>query len=234
MAANAKNEEPDSQNKRAYQMRARAEAAAETGRRILQATMELYTERFYDQVPLEDVAERAGVTVQTVLRRFGSKEELIFAAAEEARKRVRSLRGQASIGDIAGAVKVLVETYEEHGDRYLRLLAQEERVPAFRLITDTGRAHHYGWVERVFGPLLAERSGPERERLLARLIAICDLYFWKLLRRDLGLSPEQTELTMIEAIGALEATVLRDRKKKEKGGDVLRLALSETHTNDPE
>jgi AcrR family transcriptional regulator len=226
VATNAKNEKPDLENKRAYRMGARAEAAAETGRRILQATMELYTERFYDQVSLEDVAERAGVTVQTVLRRFGSKEKLIFAAAEEARRRVRSQRDRAPVGDVAGAVKVLVETYEEHGDRYLRLLAQEERVPAFRLITDTGRAHHYECVERDFAPLLAERTGPERERLLAQLIAICDLYFWKLLRRDLGLSREQTELTIIEAIRALEATVLRSSKKK-KGGDVLRLASEE-------
>jgi AcrR family transcriptional regulator len=208
VASNAKNEKPNLENKRAYRMGARAEAAAETGRRILQATMELYTERFYDQVSLEDVAERAGVTVQTVLRRFGSKEELIFAAAKDARKRLRSLRERAPVGDIAGAVKILVETYEEHGDRYLRLLAQEERVPAFRLLTTTGRAYHSGWVERVFAPLLAERAGPQRERLLAQLIAICDLYFWKLLRRDLDLSPEQTELTMIEAIKALEATVL--------------------------
>ncbi len=210
MASNAKNEKPDLGNKRVYRMEARAEAAAETGRRILQATMGLYMERFYDQVSLEDVAERAGVTVQTVLRRFGSKEELIFAAAEEARRRVRSQRDRAPVGDVAGAVKVLVETYEEHGERYLRLLAQEERVPAFRLITNTGRAHHYGWVERVFAPLLAERTGAQRERLLAQLIAICDLYFWKLLRRDLGLSREQTELTVIEAITALEATILKE------------------------
>ena len=208
MSSNAKNEKTALGNKRAYQMGARAEATAETGRRILRATMELHTERFYDQVSLEDVAERAGVTVQTVLRRFGSKEELISAAAKEARRWVRSRRDRAPIGDVADAVKVLVKAYEEHGDRYLRLLAQEERVPAFRSITDTGRDYHYGWVERVFAPLLAERAGPERERLLAQLIAICDLYFWKLLRRDLNLSPKQTELTMIEAIKALEATVL--------------------------
>ena len=204
MASEARNEKPTlGNNKRGYRMGARAEAAAETGRRILRATMELYTERFYDQVSLEDVAERAGVTVQTVLRRFGSKEELISAAAEEERRRVRSQRDRAPVGDVAGAVKVLVEAYEEHGDRYLRLLAQEERVPAFRSITDTGRAHHHEWVERVFVPLPAERTGPERERLLAQLIAICDLYFWKLLRRDLGLSREQTGLAITEAITSL-------------------------------
>ncbi len=211
MASEAINEKPDFENKRAYRMGARAEAAAETARRILRATMDLYTERFYDQVSLEDVAERAGVTVQTVLRRFGSKEQLIFAAAKEERKRLRSQRDRAPIGDVAGAVKALVGTYEEHGDRYLRLLAQEERVPAFRLLTDTGRAHHYEWVERVFAPLLEERTGPERERLLAQLIAICDLYFWKLLRRDLDLSREQTELTITEAITALGATVSKER-----------------------
>ena len=45
--------------------------------------IELHRERFFDQVSLEDIAERAGVTVQTVIRRFGSKERLIEAAAEE-------------------------------------------------------------------------------------------------------------------------------------------------------
>ena len=205
MASEAKNEKPDLGNKRRYRMGVRAEAAAETGRRILRATMELYTERFYDQVSLEDVAERAGVTVQTVLRRFGSKEDLIFAAAKEERKRLRSQRDRAAVGDVAGDVRILVETYEEHGDRVLRLLAQEERVLAFRLLTDTGRAYHHEWVERVFAPLLAERSGAQRERLLAQLIATCDVYFWKLLRRDLGLSREQTELVVTEAIMALES-----------------------------
>ena len=62
--------------KRTYRMGARAEAAAETGRKILRATMESYRERFYDQVSLEDIAERAGVTVQTILRRYSCKDDL--------------------------------------------------------------------------------------------------------------------------------------------------------------
>ncbi len=85
-----------------------------------------------------------------------------------------------------------------------RRLAQEERVPAFRSVTDAGRALHYQWVERVFAPLLAERVGNARQRLLAELIAVCDVYFWKLLRRDLGLSREQTELALKETILALK------------------------------
>src|SRR6516165_6444535 len=71
--------------KRTYRLGVRAEATAETARSILRATIELYAERFYDQVSLEDIAERAGITVQTLIRRFGSKEELISAAAEASR-----------------------------------------------------------------------------------------------------------------------------------------------------
>lgn len=113
-------------------------------------------------------------------------------------------RDQAPIGDIEGAVNNLIDHYEEWGDTALRLLAQEERVVAIRSITDAGRALHYEWVERTFAPLLAGRTGTARRRLLVELIAICDVYFWKLLRRDLGLSREQTELAIRETILALK------------------------------
>ncbi len=199
-----KNEKQDALKKRPYRMRARAEAAAETGQRILEATIGLHRERFFDQVSLEDIAERAGVTVQTVIRRFGSKERLVEAAAEVGKRQVMRQRDQAPVGDIEGAVKNLMEHYEEWGNSALRLLAQEERVAAFRSVTDAGRALHYEWVERTFAPLLAERSGTARRRLFAELIAVCDVYFWKLLRRDLSLSREQTELAIRETILALK------------------------------
>lgn len=194
----------EGQEKRPYRMRARAEAAEETRRRILEAVISLHMERYYDQISLEAVAERAGVTVQTVLRRFGSKDRLIDAATEVARGRVIRQRGEAPVGDVAGAVENLVDHYEEWGDSTLRLLAQEDRVPAFRRATDAGRSMHREWVERTFAPLLDGRSGEARERLLAELVAICDVYFWKILRRDLGLGRGQTETALVETIFALK------------------------------
>jgi AcrR family transcriptional regulator len=199
-----KDARPESPQKRPYRMRARAQAAAETGRRILEATIELHGERFFDQVSLEDIAERAGVTVRTVIRRFGSKERLIVAAAEEGTRWVTHQWYRVPVGDIEGAVNNLVDHYEEWADSALQLLAQEERVAAFRSITEAGRAFHHEWVERTFAPLLAKRTGEARRRLLAELIAVCDVYFWKLLRRDLGLSREQTELAIRETILALK------------------------------
>jgi hypothetical protein len=40
----------------------------------------------------------------------------------------------------------------------------------------------------------------ERERRLAQFVAICDVYTWKLLRRDAGLSRRQTELAVTELL----------------------------------
>ena len=200
---NMKDEELGGLKKRRYRMGARAEAAEGTKRRILEAVIELHMQRYYDQVSLEDIAERAGVTVQTVLRRFGNKERLIDAASEEVQGRVSSQRDEAPVGDVAGAVENLLDHYEDWGDGVLRLLAQEERVPAFRKATDAGRALHREWVERTFAPSLAEHEGEVRERLLAELVAVCDVYVWKVLRKDLGLSRGQTELALGEMISAL-------------------------------
>ena len=61
VSTNMKDERSETPQKRPYRMRARAEAAAETGRRILEAVIELHRERFWDQVSLEDIAERLGL-----------------------------------------------------------------------------------------------------------------------------------------------------------------------------
>ncbi len=119
--------------RRPYRMKARAEAAAETGQRILEAVIELYNERFHDQITLDDIAERAGVTVQTVLRRFGSRDELLKTTAEWVQGRATQQRGEAPAGNIFGAVDNIVAHYEEIGEGTLRLLAQEERVPSSSL-----------------------------------------------------------------------------------------------------
>jgi AcrR family transcriptional regulator len=185
-------------------MGARAEAAAETGRGIIRAAISLGPELLTGGATLEDVAARSGVTVQTVIRRFGSKEDLIVAAAEEARADVRAQRGAAPVGDIAGAVENLIDHYEEWGDIQAELVAQEDRFPAIRRITDPGRELHREWVEHTFGPFLEGWEGQDRERRLVEFIVLTDLMVWKLVRRDLGLSRDQTSLAIRELLTALK------------------------------
>ena len=191
------------ESRRPYRMVARAESAAATGERILDAAVEVFWELPGEQISLDEVARRAGVTVQTVIRRFGGRDGLFAAAAEREAERVRRQRDRAPVGDPRAAVRVLLDHYEGLGDRVLRLLAEEERVPRVRELADRGRAFHREWCARVFAPALGGHSRVERRRRLAQLVAICDVYSWKLLRRDAGLSRRQTELALGELLEPL-------------------------------
>ena len=184
-------------------MVARSQAAAATAERIVDAAVEVFWVRPTDQISLDEVARRADVSVQTVIRRFGSKDRLLAAAAQREAQRVRREREGAPVGDVPGAVHVLVDHYEAMGDRVLRMLAEEQRVPGLREIVDLGRALHRDWCARVFAPALANLTGIDRQRRLAQIVAVCDVYTWKLLRRDAHLSRRQTELALVELLNPI-------------------------------
>ena len=187
-------------------MGARAAAAEETGRRLVAAMQALFAERPFEEITLEEVAGRAGVTLQTLLRRFGSRAGLLAAAAADASARVEAQRGAAIPGDVRGGVRNLLDHYEVWGEVALRLLGQEERFEEVAAITRRGRALHADWVERVFAPALAGLRGRARRLRRAQLVAACDVYVWKLLRRDLGLSRADAEQALL---GMLEPLVAR-------------------------
>lgn len=184
-------------------MRARAASSAATAERILDATVEVFWELPTDQISLDEVARRARVTVQTVIRRFGGRDGLIAAAAERQFDKVQRQRARAPVGDVAGAVQVLVEHYEVYGDRVFKMLAEEERNPGLGEIADRGRAAHREWCERTFAPALARMPRENRARRLAQIIAVCDVYTWKLLRRQAGLTRRQAELALVELLNPL-------------------------------
>jgi AcrR family transcriptional regulator len=184
-------------------MTARAESAAATGERILDAATEVFWESPSDRVSLDEVAARAGVSVQTVIRRFGGRDGLFAAAASRQSATIQDQRDQAPAGDVVGAVRVLIEHYEVFGHRVMKMLAEQDALPALRQIVDGGRATHRAWCRRVFAPTLAALSGGERRRRLAQLVAVCDVYMWKLLRVDAGLSRRQTELAIVELLTPL-------------------------------
>jgi AcrR family transcriptional regulator len=184
-------------------MGARATSAAATGERILDATAEAFWERPSEHVSLDEVARRAGVSVQTVIRRFGGRDGLVAAATERESRRVQAERDPATVADALGAVGQLVTHYEAMGDRVLAMLAEEVRNPALRGIAESGRRFHRAWCESVFASTLAGITGATRERRLAQLVAICDVYTWKLLRRDAGLDRRETELALQELLEPL-------------------------------
>jgi AcrR family transcriptional regulator len=182
-------------------MSARANATAATGERLLAAAWRHFATRPYDDVKLHEIAGDAGVTVQTLHNRFNSKEALFTAAflwwgSDEV---VR--RDTAPVGEVTAALALLFDHYEAHGNAILRLLSQEERIPAVAPMTAAGRAYHRHWVERTFAPLLDGLHGASRRRRLAAMVAATDLLVWKLLRADMELGRTDAEAAMAQLIG---------------------------------
>ena len=187
---------------RAYRMTARAESARLTGEQILDAVTELFWERPTDEVVLADVAARAGVAVQTVIRRFGGREGLMAAALERAVVRIEEQR-RVVPNDLGQAVAHLVEHYQQLGPGVLRLLAAEASSPALAEYADRGRASHRRWCAESFPAALAGLKGAQRRRRLAQLVAVTDVYMWKLLYLDAGLSRQQLQLALVELLEPL-------------------------------
>src|SRR3954453_19891718 len=191
-------------DRRPYRMGARADAAETTLKRVLEVAVRLFTDNPYDDASLELVATEAGVSKRTVLRRFGSKETLFGDAMTMARGEMIAHRQAAPVGDVPGAVANVVGQYERWGANRLRLLEQEHRIPLIAEWVRGGREWHWGWVERVFSPQLGTVRGAERKRRHAALVALTDVYTWRILRLDLRLSRADTERTIVDLINRLE------------------------------
>jgi AcrR family transcriptional regulator len=184
-------------------MSTRAAAAEATRERIIEAALVAFTGTWYDNVTVRGVAADAGVALQTLVNHFGTKEALFGVAVDRFSQRIEAARATVAVDDIPGAVTTLVDDYDESGDAIGRMLALEDRIAVLRPALERGRREHAEWVERVFATALVRLRGAERTRRIAELVAVTDVYTWKLLRRDRGLTRRQTILAVREMVEAL-------------------------------
>lgn len=186
---------------RSYTMGARARSTEVTRERIARAASGLFTDNRFEDVTLAAIAKAAGVSHQTVLNHFESKEGVVRGVVELLRGERMEAR-RAEPGDVAGAVHALVGDYEHMGDANVRWATSE--LEALVEPLDAARAYHQQWLAELFGDQLPPR-GAARRRALNALHAATDVYTWKLLRRDLRLSRAETEKTMADLVaGVLE------------------------------
>jgi AcrR family transcriptional regulator len=182
---------------RQYAMANRAATSANTRSRILRALVDLTTEKLTLDIVLGDIAARAGVSVQTILRHFGRRESLFDAAIEFAAADIIEERN-TPIGDVPAAVRIIVDHYEMRGDWVIAMLGQELGDARIRRITERGRQAHRDWVDTVFAPQLDSDGGRHVDADL--LVVATDVYTWKLLRRDRGLDRDHTEQSMLRLV----------------------------------
>ncbi len=186
---------------RPYRQPLPADAAEATRRRIVDAFLALLMEEWFDEITLDRVAEEAGVTVQTVVRRFGGKDGLLADAVETLATQI-NLRRASPTGDVGRMVEHLLADYERTGDAIIRLLALEPRHPALKAVLDFGRSEHRGWVSGVFAETLGRLEATERKRALDALVVATDVYTWKLVRRDMARSAATTATILVRLVSA--------------------------------
>ncbi len=186
---------------------------AATRARIVDAAFELFRTEWYEDVTMRRIAARAEVALQTVVNHFGTKDQVFAGVVEQFAGAVAAARDVAIPDHVPQAVAALVGDYETTGDATIRILAVEDRVPAVGAALAAGRAGHRAWVERTFPGALAGLSGRTRERKLDLLVVATDVYAWKLLRRDRGLSAEATASALAELVAALYPADAHDPKE---------------------
>lgn len=191
---------------RPYRQELRAQQTLANTETIVGATVALLkrTRRVGD-ITLEDIARESGLTVRSVLRRFGSRDSVFEAAFLRLKDELGSLRVATPPGDVDAAIDSLLDQYEQIGTFNIRALREEEEMPLLHRVLDEARGFHRDWLRGVFGPHLARLSPAERERRLTALYAATDIYLWKLLRRDLKCDRRST----VETIRRLVLGVLK-------------------------
>ena len=191
---------------RSYTLGARADGVAATRDRITHAARGLFLDQRVEDVTLAAIATAAGVSHQTVLNHFGSKEGVVLGVAELLRDETATTRGAARPSDVPGAIHALVDDYERMGDANVRWVASSEHMATLATLLDEARAGHRDWILAMFGDRLPQGAAA-RTRAVHALYAATDVFTWKLLRRDLHLDRAATEQTIVDlVVGILEGS----------------------------
>lgn len=187
---------------RTYTKVARAEREEKTRTALLDAAEELFFSVEWEDLTLDAIARRAGVTKQTLLRHFGSKDGLLEQAYKRADAAIVAQRMSAPTDDIEGAVDNLLDHYDAVGPRSLRLGAMSGSA-FIEELTLSARNMHRDWVEYAFAAWLRKLRGKERKQVLGALVAICDAQTWAKLTRDMHFTRTEVRATLVLTIRRL-------------------------------
>lgn len=187
-------------NQRPYKQVARAQARERTRDALLDSANDEFFGGDWSKVSLDSLSAKAGVTKQTLLRHFGSKDGLLMQALVRGATQVHDQRWKAPRGDIAGTVDNLLDHYEDWGERSMRIGALQRGPAMLAIISHAARQFHYDWVEYAFALWLKPFEGQARVRMRASLIALCDLQSWWILSHDLELPRSEVHAILVNLI----------------------------------
>jgi AcrR family transcriptional regulator len=143
---------------RGYTLKRRAETAAATRRRILDAAIALYADRGLEGTTLSAIADRADVARGTIVHHFGTAEGLLGEALDHLLEQLE-LPDERILDGVVGRdarVRTFVDAmidFQERSTRWWTTFESEMQRP----VLQAREATYWAWFER----LLAAALGPE-------------------------------------------------------------------------
>jgi len=185
--------------KRAYSSALRARQAADTRDLIIAAVGEQLAAGGIDDLSVERVAARAGVSPRTVYRHFPTREALLDSVGAWVVTRSRELPDPLRAEELPEAIVASFESFDRH----------ETMMRGF-LATTGGRelrAHmRRKRLQRIDGALDVALAGadPERARLAKAVIGhLCSAATWQALKDEAGLTGAEAGQAVAHTIEAL-------------------------------
>ena len=186
---------------RRYSMATRERAMEVNRVDVRVAVLSLAAEVRLADITLAVIAKRSGISVRTLLRYYGTRDDLIRTVADEARDLVIEER-QVDPDDIDRSLELLGDHYEAMAPLVLMMLAQEDTDQIAQAVTRQGRAFHRRWVAELFR-LDPGAAGDDEQ--LDLLVVATDVFTWKLLRIDRALSRQETLNRMRQLVRAVQS-----------------------------
>jgi AcrR family transcriptional regulator len=193
---------------RAYEQKARAEQAAETRRRILDAVIDRLRKAPAQRISVDAIAKDAGVARSTVYLVFGSRAGLFDAVAEEVYDRagyprlLEAVRVPDARDTLRGGITAGVHIFASHRDVFRAMYSMEELEPAatggaIRRVEDQ-RAEGMMWLARRLSRQKQLQPGIKVKEAANVLWIAASFEAFDLLFTGRGLSADETARVLVE------------------------------------
>ena len=183
---------------RRYNLGKRAQAAEDTRRRIIEATLSLHNEKGVVATSMQDIAGRADVALHTVYRYFPAIDDVVAGCGEHVMLLLDPPARDVfdRIDDFPGRVRILVTelfAMYERGARQIEVArCQANEVPALAGAVAAWAAHQQMLVREALRPL---HPGAGARKMLG---AMSDFYVWKAFS-DRGISTQRSAAMIADA-----------------------------------
>ncbi len=201
-----KSRQPKTPAPRAYRSPLREQQARATREAILQALVEQIGQGRPGEFALSEVAERAGVSIRTVYRHFGSREDALRAIdAYVAERHFPAIPADpAALAAWAPELFAMFDANAPWVEAMLRVGSEAD-------VRRAGKPRRVAAVRRALGPALVGVNAATAESAVAVMKLLLSAEAWRTLREDFGMDGARAG----QAVGWAMQTLIRELERSQ-------------------